>query len=50
MAPLLTLRADSQQLKDIRENPLVEEVTPAPETETLGAYPWALNGAWKGDV
>ena len=36
MAPLLTLRADSQQLKDIRENPLVEEVTPTPETETQG--------------
>ncbi len=36
VAPLATLRADSQQVKDIRENPLLEEVTPTQEAETQG--------------
>ncbi|HEY9773116.1 MAG TPA: matrixin family metalloprotease [Planktothrix sp.] len=31
-----TLRADGQELKDIRENPLVEEIGSTPETETKG--------------
>ena len=34
MAPLLTLRADGQELKDIRDNPLIEEVGSTPDTET----------------
>jgi hypothetical protein len=35
-AAVPTVRADSQELKDIRENPLVEEVSSTPETETRG--------------
>jgi tetratricopeptide (TPR) repeat protein len=34
--PMLALRADSQELDDIRNNPLVKEVSSTPETEMRG--------------